>query len=267
MKNLLYIEWMKIRHYRTFWVLFTLFVVSMFGISYIWWYFNQQLSGSGDMAATAVSAMVFGSFKFPGVFNTITQISSWLLYFPGFVVIFHTTNEFTYKTHRQNIIDGLERSEFIKAKLGFAILLALLCTVIVLLSSLFFGAISGGGEITFEAVRYMGYFLVQSCVYILFALLLSLLLRRAALAVGIYFIYGILLDFLLASWISKGTDSAIGFYLMPLQVADQLNANIITDKMVNMLGTFKTNIALIISLAWIVFYCWFPIKKFQREDL
>ncbi len=267
MKHLLTIEWMKVRRYRTFWVLFTLFIISMFGISYIWWYFHQQLVSSGDMGSKVVGNMVFGSFNFPGVFNTITQISSWLLYFPGFVIIFHTTNEYTFKTHRQNIIDGLERTEFIKAKLGFAFILALICTFIVMLSSLFFGVISGGGEITLEGVSYIGYFFIQSCVYVLFALLLALLLRRAALAVGIYFIYGILFDFLIASWISKGTNSAIGFYLMPLQVADQLIPNVITEKMVSAMGSYKTNIALAISIIWIGFYCWFPIRKFTREDL
>ena len=267
MQHLLAIEWMKVRRYRTFWVLFALFVLSMFGISFIWWYLDHQLKTSNDMAMQAVGTMVFGSFSFPGVFNTLTQISSWLLYFPGFIIIFHTTNEYTYKTHRQNIIDGLERTEFIKAKLGFAFILATLCTIIVLFSTLFFGAISGGGPITTEAWSYIGYFFVQSCVYILFALVLSLLLRRAALAVGIYFIYGILIDFLLALWISKSTHSALGFYAMPLQVADQLIPNIITEKTVTVLGNFKTNIALAISLAWIVFYCWFPIQKFQKEDL
>ena len=266
MKHLLLLEWMKVRRYRTFWVLFTLFLISMFGISFIWWYFNYQLS-NGDMATKMVGSMIFGSFNFPGVFNTLTQISSWLLYFPGFVIIFHTTNEFTFKTHRQNIIDGLERSDFIKAKLGFAFILAILCTLVVFISSLFFGIISGGGPITLEGLSYIGYFFVQSCVYILFALLLALLLRRAALAVGIYFIYGILFDFLLALWISKGTNSALGFYIMPLQVSDQLIPNIITEKSATLLGTFKTSIALIISIAWIIFYCWFPIRKFSKEDL
>src|SRR4051812_6198783 len=112
MKHLLTIEWMKVRRYRTFWVLFTLFAVSMFGISFIWWYMNQQFETSGDFTMKAAGSMLFGSFHFPGVFNTITQISSWLLYFPGFIIIFHTTNEYTYKTHRQNIIDGLERNDF-----------------------------------------------------------------------------------------------------------------------------------------------------------
>ena len=60
------LEWMKVRRYRTFWVLFTLFLVSMFGISFIWWYFNYQLS-QGDIGMKMVGNMIFGSFNFPGL--------------------------------------------------------------------------------------------------------------------------------------------------------------------------------------------------------
>ena len=268
MKKLLAIEWMKVKSYRTFWVLFVLFIVSMLGINYIYWYIKQQLIGSGDMGSAAVGNMLFGDFSFPAVFKTVSGVSSWLLYFPGFMVIFHTTNEYTFKTHRQNIIDGLQRSEFVKAKLGFAFLLALICTALIFLTSIFFGLITQGGYgITMEGLAYIGYFFVQSSVYILFAFMLSILVRKSALAVGIYFIYGILLDFLLSLWISKITGSSVGFYILPLQVSDTMNPNEVADKVSMFLGSTKPMIALGISVAWIIFYCWFPTRKFQQEDL
>ncbi len=268
MKKLLEIEWMKVKSYRTFWVLFILFAVSMIGINYIYWYIKQQFVGSGDMATAAAGNMLFGDFSFPAVFKTVSQVSSWLLYFPGFIIIFHTTNEYTFKTHRQNIIDGLTRAEFVKAKLGFTLLIALICTLLIFLTSLFFGILTGGGNgITMDGLVYIGYFFVQSWIYILFAFMLSILVRKAALAVGIYFIYGILIDFLLAIWISKGSESVIGFYLLPLQVSDTLNPNEITDKIAGFLGSTKPLISLAICTVWIVFYCLFPIRKFDKEDL
>lgn len=267
MGHLLYIEWLKIKNYRTFWILFTLFVISMFGICSLWWYFDVYTKESGDMAMQAAGSFIFGSFRFPGVFNTLTQISSWLLYFPGFIIIFLTTNEYTYRTHRQNIIDGIDRKDFIKAKILLAFLLALLCTLIVSICAVIFGLMSGSGYYTNDILISVFYFFIQSCIYILFALFLALLVRRSALAIGIYFIYGILLDYLIAMAISKYTNSTIGFYLMPLQVSDQLLPNKISSKFLEMLGNFKTSIALIISIAWIVFYCIFPVKKFQKEDL
>lgn len=265
LSQLLRIEWMKVKNYRTFWILFLLFVISMVGINYIYWYVKQQFITSGDFAAKAAGNLIFGDFRFPAVFKTVTQISSWLLYFPGFIVIFHVTNEFTFRTHRQNIIDGLTRKEFVVAKLGGAFLLALVCTLLILLTSIVFGLISGDGSFSWEGLSYVGYFMVQSCVYILFAFTLAMLVRRSALAVGIFFIYGLIFDYLLAVWISRGTESVVGFYLMPLQVADELNPPL--KELKSIIGSTSQNIALAISLAWIAFYCFFPIKKFEREDL
>jgi ABC-type transport system involved in multi-copper enzyme maturation permease subunit len=266
MMYLLKLEWMKVKRYRTFWILFALFIVSMLGINYVYWEIKQQLVSSADLMAKTAGSVIFGDFNFPGVFKTVTQISSWMLYFPGFIIIFHTTNEFIYKTHRQNIIDGLSRKQFVVSKLLVCFALAICCTLIITLTSFLFGWVTGEGTITAEGLAYLGYFFIQSCIYILFAFLLALLIRKAALAVGIFFIFGLIFDSMLAGWISKTTGNALGFYLMPLQVADELNppieqvrkaANISTDK----------NIALVICLAWIGFYTFFPIWKFEREDL
>ncbi|MCU0333462.1 MAG: ABC transporter permease [Chitinophagaceae bacterium] len=263
--HLLRIEWMKVKNYKAFWILMILFVVSMIGINYIYWYVKQQFVASGDIAAQAAGSMIFGDFRFPAVFKTVSQMSSWLLYFPGFIVIFHTTNEFTFRTHRQNIIDGLMRKQFVVAKLAGAFLLALVCTLLILLTSLVFGLISGDGYFSLEGLQYIGFFFVQSCVYILFAFTLALLVRRAALAVGIFFIYGLIFDYLLAVWISRGTETTLGYYLMPLQVADELNPPLAELKKV--IGSTNQWIALGISIAWLAFYCFFPIRKFEREDL
>lgn len=265
MQKLLKIEWMKVKSYRAFWILFTLFVISMVGINYIYWYIKQQFADSGDMVTQAAGNLIFGDFRFPAVFKTVTQMSSWLLYFPGFIMIFHVSNEYSFRTHRQNIIDGLSRREFVLAKLGVAFLLALTCSLLIALTCVVFGLLSGGGPITWEGIKFLLYFFVQSSVYILFAFTLAMLVRRAALAVGIFFIYGLVFDFLLASWISQVTKSSLGYYLMPLQVADELNPPM--QQVRQSLLSVNVNIALAVSLAWLVFYCIFPIRKFEQEDL
>lgn len=265
MLYLLQLEWMKVKKYRTFWVLFALFVLSMIGINYVYWEVKQSMTTSPDLMLKTAGNVIFGTFSFPGVFKTVTQMSSWLLYFPGFIIIFHTTNEFIFRTHRQNIIDGLSRKQFVISKLLICFLLAACCTILITLTSFAFGWASGAGTITIEGIVYLGYFFIQACIYILFAFLLSLLIRKAALAVGIFFIFGLIFDFMLAGWISKSTGTSLGFYLMPLQVADELNPPL--EEVRKMAVATNKNIALGICLAWIVFYTWFPLWKFEREDL
>src|SRR6476620_12789663 len=120
MLHLLKIEWLKVKNYRTFWILGGLFLLSIFGINYIAFSIHEEQSKS------AMANAIMGSpFNFPEVWHTITYMSSFLLFIPGLLMIISITNEFSFKTHRQNIIDGLSRTQFIHVKLASVVILAL----------------------------------------------------------------------------------------------------------------------------------------------
>src|ERR1700694_1611313 len=108
MVHLLKIEWLKIKNYRAFWVFSVFYLVSIFLLNYIGWSTHQRTTH--DVPGSEV---VLGQpFSFPNVWATVGWMSSWLLYFPGMMIIMLMTNEFNFKTHRQNIIDGLSRNQF-----------------------------------------------------------------------------------------------------------------------------------------------------------
>ena len=111
MLHLLKIEWLKIKGYKTFWVLTTLFLVSIAGLNYFVFNIKQNIS-SGSAQANAI---IGSPFDFPNVWHTVGYFSSFLLFIPGLMIITSITNEYTYKTHRQNIIDGWSRQQFIHA--------------------------------------------------------------------------------------------------------------------------------------------------------
>ncbi|MES2775724.1 MAG: ABC transporter permease [Bacteroidota bacterium] len=263
MKTLLEIEWMKVKNYRTFWILAGLFVVAVIGINYISFRINAEVNN-----ATSVLGGTGSPFDFPKIWNTMTWMSSLLLYFPGFIMIFLISNEFTFKTHRQNIIDGLSRKQFVMVKLNVALIIAIATTLIVFLTTLAFGLL-GGSSFTVEGIEYMGYFFVCSFVYILFAMVIALLLRKAALSVGIYFIYGLIIDNVIPALLRKSFDNKpIGSYFMPLDVADGLLPFPFFKNVVEAaLRTPNQMICLGICVAWIIFYYWFSIRKFENEDL
>ena len=83
MLHLLKIEWLKIKNYRAFWVFAILYLVSIFIVTYISWYIEQRTK-----AQIPETAMILGdSFGFPKVWQTVGWLSSWLLYFPGMIII------------------------------------------------------------------------------------------------------------------------------------------------------------------------------------
>ncbi len=260
MKHLLSIEWMKIKNYRTFWILFALFIISVFGLNMIVFKFKQAIDASDPL----LKAITGGPFSFPEVWKTVGWMTGWLLYFPGFIMIFLVTNEFTYRTHRQNIIDGLSRTQFVSVKLVMAGILAIVCTIMMVLASLVFGFASGS-SFSIGNFEYIGYFFLMSYIYMLFAFVLALLLRRAALSVGIYFIYALIFDNLLSGYINNQSSSPLGSYIAPLQVADDLFPIPFIDKVLP--HRPEKYILLIIVAAWIIFYHFASLRKFEKEDL
>ena len=112
MLRLLQIEWMKVKNYRTFWILLAITIVGMPAFNYT----VYDLSNNSFPKIKGKS--ILGTpFSFPDVWQTVSWNSSLLLIIPAVLIITLTTNEFTYKTHRQNVIDGWSRSQFINVKL------------------------------------------------------------------------------------------------------------------------------------------------------
>src|SRR5580704_1643184 len=112
MIRLLKIEWMKVKNYRTFWILLLITIVSMPAFNYT----VYDLTNNSFPKVRGKN--ILGSpFGFPEVWQTVAWNSALLLLIPAVFVITLTTNEFTYRTHRQNIIDGWGRNQFINVKL------------------------------------------------------------------------------------------------------------------------------------------------------
>ena len=81
-------------------------------------------------------------------------IASWFsLFILSFILIFHITNEYAYKTVRQNIIDGYSRTDFFKSKLYMLLVIAIVATLYVAIVG--FGA--GLFFQTFEVSEGMGF--------------------------------------------------------------------------------------------------------------
>ncbi|MES1161281.1 MAG: ABC transporter permease, partial [Bacteroidota bacterium] len=134
MIQLLRVEWMKVRNYRTFWILLAITLLSIPGFSYM--LFNIMDNSFPKQKGKSILGSPFG---FPDVWQTVSWNSSLLFIIPAILIITLTTNEFTYKTHRQNIIDGWSRRQFVSVKLIEVLLLSVLATIAVFLTAFLFG--------------------------------------------------------------------------------------------------------------------------------
>ena len=265
MIELLKIDWMKLKNYRTFWILSVLYLVSIVGINYITYRIQQHIYE--QQATKGAAEMIVGSrpYAYPLVWQMTSYMSSFLLFVPGLMMIIFITNEYSFKTHRQNIIDGWSRSNFISVKIVETFIFALISTAMVFLTSLIFGN-AHEKAFTWENVHFIGYFFLQALSYGLFALLFAILFRRGRLAIGVFFLYAVVLENLIAGLLNKYAGN-IGRYL-PLESSDNLIPLPVFKQVQTQLIEPQNYTALLMAVSiYLIIYVTFIHRKFLRDDL
>ncbi|MCF6295550.1 MAG: ABC transporter permease subunit [Flavobacteriaceae bacterium] len=139
-----------------------------------------------------------GVFNFPIIWHLTTFFASQFKFFFAIVVVSMIGNEYSNKTIKQNLIDGLSKKEFILSKFYTIIFFSLVSTIIIFFISLTIGLIySSYNELNIiiqETEFLLGYF-VKLLGFFSFCLFLGMLAKRSAFALAFLFI-----DFIL-EWI------------------------------------------------------------------
>jgi hypothetical protein len=267
MGRLLSIEWMKLKNYRAFWILLCLYIATIFGANYIVYRIQEAIYAQKQ--AKGIAALVLGNppYSFPSVWQATAHVSSYLLFIPGLIMIISVTNEYSYKTHRQNVIDGLTRQQFIIVKILMAAILSLISTCMVVLTASGFGLADGSNAFSFEGFYYIGYFFLQAMSYIMVALLMAVLFKRGGLAIGVFFAYSMVLEQILVLILNKYMNYAGRF--LPLETTDILTPFPRIDKIINTLTSHPPDYTLffIIALVYLAAYLFIVIRKFETDDL
>jgi ABC-type transport system involved in multi-copper enzyme maturation permease subunit len=142
-----------------------------------------------------------GIYNFPLVWHVTTYFSALFKFFFAIVVVSMIGNEYSNKTLKQNLIDGLSKKEFILSKFYTIIFFSLISTIIILFISLILGYIySSYNElgIVFREVEFVLAYFIKLIGFFSFCLFLGVLAKRSAFALAFLFI-----DFLF-EWIVYG---------------------------------------------------------------
>lgn len=262
MQQLLVIEWLKVKPYKAFWIFTILYAFSIIGINYIGFYVNELTIQSVPMS----EAILGSPYSFPKVWSTVGFMSSWLLYFPGILFIMMLTNEFNFKTHRQNIIDGWERSQFINVKFVFAFLFSIVATLFNVLAALLFGLLATHSTFSFEGFENIGYIFIQTFSYISFAMFLAVWLRKSGAAIAIFFLYGLVFEWLISALLNFKFELSPAGYFLPLQTTDVL-LPLPFGKEIIYKDAPDNWIMVLAAIVYLGLYYYFAHRKFVRDDL
>ena len=149
MINLLKIEWMKVKNYNAFIILSSFFALGVVTVNYVIFLVNKNMVSE---AAGAGLVGKFSPYDFDKTWQTTSYASGLILILPALLIMMLITNEFAFKTHRQNIIDGWSRLEFIHVKIVAALIIAVVSTLLVFITALSFGFNESSAAISASAL-------------------------------------------------------------------------------------------------------------------
>jgi ABC-2 type transport system permease protein len=226
MIRLLKIEFHKILYYRTFWIILGLYIVLIAPIAFG---FESILSSfvihNGKPGQSSLSSLILGGysvFDFPEVWLNLAYLASWFKLLLAIIVVIMVTNEYSYRTLRQNIMDGMSKWEIIKAKELVIVVLSLMATLLLVTLTLVLGNYKGNTNI-FEGSGIIFAYFFSLMLYLNFAYFISAWLKRSGFVIGMLFLYTLIIENLI-SW------------KLPDYISDYFPMNLISRMIPNPLG-------------------------------
>lgn len=225
-----------------------------------------------------------GIFNFPYIWHFNTFITAFFKLFLAIVIVSMMANEYSNKTIKQNLIDGLSKKEFILSKFLTVVTFALISTVFVFVVSMILGLFySDFNEVSiiFSDLEFLLAFFVKLMGFFAFCLFLGIFVKRSAFALGFLILWQIFEGFVrgMIRWKlfdNETTDTVMGFF--PLNAMWNL-----IDEPFSRLGAvqslgdqigedFRFDYAvhwyeILIVLAWTVVFVYLSYALLKKRDL
>lgn len=198
MIRLLKIELHKVRSNRSFKVLATLYIIALLVTSMGVMPFLQWLKRKfAEFDADEIDPTMLPFYEFPDIWQNLTSVAIYFKILLALSLIYSITNEYTYRTIRQNVIDGLSKHEFIWSKIIMAGFLSLVSAVALFV----FGMITGliySHDVSFSSifadVHFLGAFFLQLFAFLLFTQMIATLIRKPIMTMGLMFLWVVLIE-------------------------------------------------------------------------
>jgi len=186
MLHLLKIDLKKLTSYRTFWVVCGLYFLTLgFGAASGMEFLKWVVSTFEDFGQKLNISRI-PLYHFPDVWMNLIWFSGLLKIVLAIMVVISITNEYTYRTLRQNVIDGLSRAEFLVSKILTNILLSAMSVGMIFIIGLVTGMIYSPSieidKVLSDLEFFPAYFL-EIFFFLSYALMLGILVQRSGLTI------------------------------------------------------------------------------------
>ncbi len=213
MKRLLQIEFIKLWNNRSSRILIISYFVLLTSIALV-------AAIKFDIGPIQFHLADQGIFNFPYIWHFNTFVTAFFKLFLAIVIVSMMSNEYSNKTIKQNLIDGLSKKEFVLSKFLTVISFALISTVFVFAVSMILGLIYSDYDelsIIFSDLEFLLAYFVKLVGFFSFCLFLGVLVKRSAFALGFLILWQVFEGFVrgMFRWKlfdSETTDAVMGFF-------------------------------------------------------
>jgi ABC-2 type transport system permease protein len=186
MLHLLQIDLKKLTSYRTFWVICGLYFITLAFATASGMEFLKWLARTFEDFGQEINIDRIPLYHFPDVWLNLIWFSGWFKIVLAIMVVISVTNEYSYRTLRQNIIDGMSRSEFVISKIMTNILLSLMSVAMIFVIGLVTGLIyspSLAYENIFSDIEFFVAYFLEIFFFLSYTMMMSILIQRAGLCI------------------------------------------------------------------------------------
>jgi ABC-type transport system involved in multi-copper enzyme maturation permease subunit len=197
MSRLFHIELIKIRANAAFWVLTCLHIGIILLVVLSGHAFLKTISVNGESITNLIEPSAIPLYQFPDIWHNVTYVAAYLKFILAIYMIISITNEISFDTLRQNIMNGLSRVDFIISKYFLVLMLALGSTLFVFVTSLILGLTNTPEFEAQDLIKYSGFipaYMLLLTAYLIFAVFIGLLIKRTGLAMGLMFLYTLIIE-------------------------------------------------------------------------
>lgn len=222
-----------------------------------------------------------GIFNFPLIWHIIPFFASYFKLFFALIVVSMVANEYSNRTVKQNLIDGLSKKEFILSKFYFILIYTALSTLFIGIATLIIGLIHSShtdiGIIMID-IEFLAAYFFKLLGFFSFCLFLAVLIKRSAFALGALvvtaFVELIIYENLQWNWANEEIATQVMMFAPFTALYNLINQPI--QRIIMISSPDKTNLAydyavhwheIVIVIVWTVIFVSASYYLLKKRDL
>lgn len=206
MLKALQLEYFKFRNYKPFLIILGLYILCFLisGLSikaFLDWFLETQ---KDDDVLKHFFESGLPLFDFIDIWQNLGWLATVFKWIPAFVVIISVTLEYSQKTIKQNIIDGLSKKEFLLSKLSLVVAISVISALLLFDLGLMLGLLySPVKEVSYivQNIEFVAAYGIEVFVFLCMAMFLAFLIQRSGVTIILFLLYAACIEPILTAFL------------------------------------------------------------------